>query len=651
MRLYPSRRWLLHRQAADSQAVYWGHRARPVRSTWCEQSIRLPGALSVSPRFTFSGREYLREIIDAVDDPQTTEVVFLAGTQTGKSETIRAIVTSQGDVDRAPLMLAGPDQVYAREQRDYIYSVCEASPTLADRVPELHARNDRGIDLAGAYCYLAWSGSTQRLSGRSCKIVLCSEADRWRSSLNLARQRTKAFWRSCVMFEGTPVGSSPALCDLYDASDKRTFRVPCPLCGEYQELRFFPHRDGPHAGRGGVAGLTDDSGNYLSPKAARDAARYCCVNGCLIESHHKGDMIRRGAWCPEGCDVVDGQVVGTPSHDTRRRGYRLNSLYSPTISFGDAAEEWLTVRDSEDGKQSFFNDWLALRYSAHGRQAKWSTLGARLQSSHPRGTVPAQAVFLTCGCDVQDSESYWIVRAWGDGGSSWLVDWGQCPAQLDPTGAIVAGSQLPPLVDVFSRVFPVVGGRSVLGESRMLIAAGGVDIGFHRRMVADFVRGLRDPRIRCVQGMPSPGEMPYRHMRPDDGPAYTGVNTGLYKADIHDRWSIPQGKPGTWLLPHLPDLAVAERYLRQICNEVRQQVINPKTKHISELWAVVDHALRSDYLDCEVYAATLADIVVARDWTGLVDRMRAHEAFFEDQANRESTGFVGRRTGQGGWIR
>ena len=650
MRYTPCQRWIRKRKAGSKASRFWRRRARPIRSTWCEQSIRLPGALSVSPRFTFSGREYLREIIDSVDDPSCTEIAFLAGTQCGKSESIRAIVTSQGDVDRAPMMLAGPDQVYAREQRDYVYQICESSPALADRVPEGHARNDRGIDLAGAYCYLAWSGSTQRLSGRSCKVVLCSEADRWKHSLNLARQRTKAFWRSCVVFEGTPVGSSPALHDLYEASDRRTFRVPCPHCGTYQELRFFPHKDGVHAGRGGVVGLTDDHGRYLSPRAAREAARYCCINGCLIENAHKGEMIRRGVWCPEGCQVVDGQVVGEPKHDTRRRGYRLNSLYSPTISFGDAAEEWLQCRDSQEGKQSFFNDWLALKSDAYRKRKKWQTLGAQLQHSHHRGMVPALAIFLTCGVDVQEVETIWSVRAWGDGGTSWLVDWGRFFAQTGPDGEPIPNSHLKPLVEIFQRAFPIVGERSILGESELRIAKAGIDCNYRGRSVDAWVRSLRDGRICLVRGLPNPGELPYRHMKTDEGMRYIGINTSTYKADIHDRWGLPANEAGAWLLPRLPDLSTAEHYLRQLVNEVRTTTINPKTGQSVEQWAVVDHGLRSDSLDTEVYSMALADVLVQRDWTNLVTRMQSHRSFYQEQQHRQSQGFYPRPGGKG-WIR
>ena len=246
-------------RAADGA---WTPRVRPVRSDWCEQNLRLPGDFSSSPgRFSFRGREYQREIIDAVDDVDTREIVLVAAPQIGKTEMLRAIIQSQGEVDAAPMMFAGPDQPYAREQREIIYAGCEASDALRDRIPPPSQRNDRWIDLGKCYVFLAWSGSSQRLSGRSCKVVLCSEVDRWQLPVALAEKRTRAFWNHCVVYEGSPVADSPNAWRLYKESDQRTFRLPCPHCGHYQELRFFRHKEGPYAGAGGVS--------FVSARCAR----------------------------------------------------------------------------------------------------------------------------------------------------------------------------------------------------------------------------------------------------------------------------------------------------------------------------------------------------------------------------------------------
>ncbi|MGA1045330.1 MAG: terminase gpA endonuclease subunit [Phycisphaerales bacterium] len=49
--------------------------------------------------------------------------------------------------------------------------------------------------------------------------------------------------------------------------------------------------------------------------------------------------------------------------------------------------------------------------------------------SVPRGTVPLEATVLTAGVDVQGACLYWLVAAWTDEGSGWIVDYGQTPEQ------------------------------------------------------------------------------------------------------------------------------------------------------------------------------------------------------------------------------
>ncbi len=627
-------------------------RRRPVRSTWCHENIRLPSEISASPgAYSFAGREYLREIIDAVDDHETHEIVLVAGTQIGKTTLVQAIIASQGEVDSAPMMLAGPDQVYAREQREAIYKTCDASPTLRNKVPPERLRNDRWIDLGGCRIYLAWSGSTQRLSGRSCKIVLCSEVDRWVSSVNLARQRTKAFWRSCVVYEGAPIGASLTLYPLWEKSDKRTLHVPCSRCGHYQELRFFPHSEGERQGCGGVGGLRDENGDYRTAAEARKHAYYICEKGCRIEASEKTAMVSRGVWCPEGCQVVDGKVTGTPKYAGRRRGYRLNSLASAMISLGDAAEEWISVRDSEIGKRSFFNDWLAMKYESRGKTPKWTTLGPRIRGRYRRGYVPPEVVFLTCGADVQMKELYWTVRGWGESQTSWLIDWGvfeHREGQRDQAFCRLTD-------EVYDKDWPVAGVNG-LGQGLLRVIKAGIDSNYDTMDLHNFVSGLGRPYVHTVQGEPSlKAHEPYRFSLVEknqrSGKAYRGgmrlwqINTAMYKADIQGRWQMDLGMPGFWHSTSASN-EEAELYLRQLSNEARVIEVSQKTGRPREVWKVLDRNLRSDFLDTEVYSAAMADLVVDRNWENLTSRFReAMELLPSDSPQQhpddnESGGFI-----------
>jgi len=613
-----------HQSLSAAWQSAWRPRPRPIRSEWCEQNIRLPEGIAAQPGpFSFVGREYQQEIIDAIDDPAIREIVIMAAPQVGKTELLRAIILSQGEVDAAPMMFAGPDQVYAREQRDSVYKIAEASPALRRRIPSLWLRNDRAIDLGRCLIWLAWSGSTQRLSGRSCKIVLCSEVDRWQSEPHLAKKRTAAFWRSCTVYEGSPIGESPYLAALYKGSDRRTLHCPCPHCGAYQEIRFVPHKEGPAAGRGCIAGMQTESGDWLTPEEARKNAYFLCRHGCRIGSRDKPEMIRRRRWVPAGQHCDDsGRLAGQPRYTGRRVGFQLPAILSPTCSFGDWAEAYLILRDSEPGRETFWNDYLGLPYTPRGTTPRWKDLGRRLAADYRRGTVPAWAYFLTGGADVQADRVYWVIRAWGDRCRSALIDFGCCRRSTGDDQEAVAGD-LEGLDIELARRWPVAG-ENPRGLTRLACCRFGVDSGYRPTDVYAWVRSHPGEQVQAVAGDPkiSPGIL-YRHQvlernvrtgKPyPEGTNRWGIDTAAYKTDLQDRWFLPRERPGTWLLPiDILDTPGGAQYLRQITNERRRMENRAGRKLVH--WEEIDKGAGSHALDCEVYARAMADQVVGQVW-------------------------------------
>lgn len=641
-------------------------RPRPRRSEWCEQNLRLPPKVSAQPgRYDLTDRPYLREILDAVDDAQTTEIVILGATQVGKSELVRAICASQGEIDAAPMMFAGPDQVYAREQREHIYRIADETPALRRRVPPVRFRNDRSIDLGRCLIYLAWSGSTQRLSGRSCKVVLCSEADRWRiqrdrrsastaadapiNSLDLARERTKAFFLGTVVYEGSPIGASPNLGPLYAGSDRRTWWGPCTKCGHFQELRFFPNADGPYRNRGGVRGWKTDeeSARVATPEEARQNAYYECEKcRAKLGPQQFAAMRLAGRWVPHGQHATPaGNLAGTPTYDGRRRGYRLTSLVSPTIGLGDIAEAYVRAKDHTDKLRKFFNDWLALPFAPRGKTPKWRDLGIRLAGAHPRGLVPRSCYFLTAAADVQADRVYWTVRAWANLSTSYLIDFGvhTAPAELkathgpdDDTGLSVDLSALDQLL---LRRFPV-DGQNPLGHDYLQIRVLGVDCGYRPSAVYDYVRTHPGDRVLAVAGDPKmvPGAL-YRLSKIDrnarTGKAYGpgvrryGIDTAAYKSDLQDRWFADKNQPGFWwLFKDVLEVRGGEDYLRQITNEARvTETLNGRQV---TRWKLLDETEGNHYWDTEVYNRCLADMVCgqvwdARQWTRPAEALEPQE--------------------------
>lgn len=620
----------------DGLRSAWQSEKRPTFVEWIDRNVRLPPTFGKPGKYDLDEYPFWREVIACFDDPDVYEIVLMCATQLGKTTAVVATMQAVADISPAPGMFVGPDRDYVTEKRDLVYESATLSPVLAARVPPAKHRNMRVIDLGNCHTYLAWAGNTQRISGKAAKYVWCSEVDRYRQAKRegkvgkLVAERVKSFTRYKIVWESTPTDANSAIADLYEQSDRRRLVFPCPHCGLYQDLRFFPHFDGDLRGRGGVVGIHDEAGKLLSPDEAMTAAYYACEAGCRIDNADKARMIAGSRWVPAGQSINSaGELVGTPERGPRVAGFQLSSLASPAVSFGRMAAEWLSCEDERD-RQNFRNNWCGEKYTIRTKVPKWRELGRKLEAGYSRGMVPASALFLTAGVDVQGDRCYWVVRAWGESCTSWLVDWGVVVRQLGEHGEAVRDSDLRQLTElVIRRQFPLTA-TNPLGQTFLSPRLTGLDANYEPHRVWDFVRQWPADQVRAVVG--SDGllsefySMSVVERSARDGKPYEGgmqrwnIRVSTYKADIQDRWQLTPDQPGAWLLPYRI-LESGESYLQQVTNETQVTEPNNQGRQVTK-WRVIEPRLGNHWWDTEVYARALADMVTGGDWMNLAERFR-----------------------------
>lgn len=647
----------------------WAPRERIGLADWCAREIHLPPETGPTPGLIDLDRyPFCRGILDAAEDPEVERIVICTATQIGKTTVLQCILAGLSILRPAPAMLCAPDADATKKLRNKFYGICDTSPILRDRVPPHHLRNMSEIDFGRSLCHLAWTGNPQRVAGESCRVVLVTECDRSHRATHegalhkLIGERVKAWHNFLIVMEGTPTDENSIIVGEYEKSDQRRFLVPCPRCGHWQPLRFFVHREGEYAGCGGVAGMKTAEGDWLSPDNAEEAAYYLCERGCRIEPREKDEMVGKGLWCPKGCQIdADGQITGTPERGRRHVGFgELNSLYSPTITVGRMAAEYLSSRDNEKEYQNFINNWCGLRYRPRTKTPRAFELFQRLRGSHRRGTVPPGALFLTAGVDVHDENTHWIVRAWGEGCTSWLVDWGVCPVQTDDLGHAKPGSQLTPIqAMVLERDWQLVT-ENALGHETLRVIKAGVDCGWVPLLVHNFARQFPSDLVLTVAGDTQPvAGQPWtfsiveKNLR--SGKPYPGglrrwaINTDAYKTDLHDRFGAPLDEPGAWWITDAPWDA-ARTHLDHVANEGRIVAHNQRGYPVHR-WVVLRSGLGNHFLDCEVYARALADMIVGGVWENLTERFRTavrqqvQQGKPQEEGGQERTGFVRRPSG------
>lgn len=613
----------------------WRPRAAIGRREWCAEHLRLPAESSATPgRYRTEGAHaFWAGPLEAADDPEVEEIVLVTSVQLGKTTFLQSVLLSWAALSPAPAILGAPDADAIVELRDKCYAMAEASPGARRLVPERRLWNKRWMQLGGMRCHLAWPKNTQRLSGKSCQLILATELDRWVQTLthgspeNLLEARAQAFYRSLIIKESTPSDDNSRIWAAYLRSDQRRYLTPCPHCGHWQELRFFPHAEGPYAGAGGVVGLKE-GGQWLSADEARDAAYYLCERGCKITDADKPRMVERGRHVPRGQSIdPSGELAGEPARGRRIWGTQLGSLVAATVSFGRMAAWYVESRDDPRRLQSFFNERLGLPFSRKISAPRWDWLGRRLRGAYKPGVAPPWTLFLTAGVDVGKAYTRWVVRAWGEGGTSALVNFGTTHLSDADRHSHLGGL----LADVLDRSWPLAEANPA-GQRALRVVLCGVDIGYRPLLIHEWWRALeprlRD-RVRLVAGEAAikSGErwrsnLVERNAR--TGKPYEGglvrwsINRDAWNEDITGRWRQDLAQPGAWLLFDA-DVRAMELYLRELTNEAPVQRINKYNRPVT-VWEVVDAAVGSHAFDAEIYAAACADMVTGGDWHDLAKR-------------------------------
>jgi len=612
---------------AGELAAAWEPQPRVPLLAWIEQHIRLPESISANPGAIQLTDEFAhwREILESCDDPLCREISIMASVQLGKTITaLVAVLLGQAATSPSPALFAAPDGNSLHELRERIYAIAAESLAVKDLIPPAHRQNDHWLDFKHARVYLGHSGNKQSLSSKSCRRVYLTEVDRYDArksnegdSVDLARARTSAFADWLLIQESTPtLDGESRIQAAYEASDRRTFHVPCPRCGWYQALLFFPHKSGPFLGRGGIQGLRDTRGNYRTPEQARDAAWLQCEQcGGRIEDHERAAMQAAGVWCPRGQAVQDGRLVGTPERGARHRGYWLWSIFAPAkvkpiaeLGAGYCAAKAAGLK----ALQSYTNNTLALAWVDRPEERDWEQTRERLTvPTLPRRRVCSEAIFLTAGVDVQDVLLYWVVRAWGVAGGkprSWLVDHGKIECDLNPYQEPILDSDLAKLDGVLlTPGWATTDGRA-LGVQLLAIDSGG-----HRTGQVYAWQRAHSARARAIKGdakVAALWELSVLDRSGRDGKPIPGsqelwrLNVSHWKDEIRAAWRLPLADPGAWCLC----AGVDEEYLKQITNEIPHPEQRPDG--VVFVWTATHPGWGVDYWDAEVYARAAAEMVV-----------------------------------------
>lgn len=580
-------------------------------SQWADQNRRLGSKSAAEPGNWRTDRApYAREPMDSLSVTDPTEIVVLMwGAQTSKTETGNNWIGYVAHHAPGPMMAVQPTVDMAKRlSKQRLSDMIEQTPALRERFAESRSRDSGNTLLSkefpGGVLVLAGANSASGLRSMPARYLFLDEVDAYPldvddegDPVSLAIKRTTTFGRRRKVL----ITSTPTIKDVsriekeYDRSDKRRYFVACPHCGHRQWLRWRGYSDDPNDPRAKEYRLI-----WLDE--GKTAAGYKCGGdgcGAIMEEHHKTKLLMGGQWQPTA--VGDGKT----------RGYQLSSLYSPLgwKSWVDILAEFEACAGDPAQLKVFVNTILAETWEDQNTVRLDAAGLSSRAGGYSIGDVPKGGVVLTAGIDLQRRGGGYaqiVIRAWGDGDESWLVD-----------RKIIYGDQSQP--DLWREVLEAVNQEYQTASGAMLRPyAAAVDSGdgetthyvyaFARNNRARHILATKGQSIagKALLGKPTKQDINIRKQTIKRGVDLWPVGSDTGKAMVYARLRLG-GDSGPGVM-HWP-LGLDEDYWKQLTSE--RQVVKLVNGFPKRVWVKKDSDYNED-LDCEVLALAALEYVKTR---------------------------------------
>lgn len=403
---------------------------------WAERTLRIPeteneelaGELWVS-----EVTAYVRELLEWAKRPGKGEFWIKKSAQTGFTMAVLILICW--------MMVHRPGNVcYA------IDSVEEARKISKIRLKRwiednnlLEGIGEDGDDLSnltyflrGMTVYLIGAHSRGAWANKSIVLFILDEVDKHPfiegegTTTDLARARCKRPKNAKIIGFSTP-GESGMITKEHARGTQEVVDVPCPHCGTYQDLRWKNFVFGTPefrllVGTGGKSAEEEEVGADYDLAAVRQGAYFRCVSeecGGRIETHHKRQMIAQGRYRATNLEA--------PAH---RRSLHIWDAYSPWMSFGDLAVEWLEAQGDPVKVDFYMRNSRGEEPTREGGELQAEDV-LKLRGPYKRGTLPVEPDWVSMQTDVQagaDGELpflRWVKFGHMLDGDTYVIDWGK----------------------------------------------------------------------------------------------------------------------------------------------------------------------------------------------------------------------------------
>lgn len=335
----------------------------------------------------------------ALHDSQASWNISMKGAQAGWTELGINIALYNIDVLKRNVLYVLPTLSTASDfSKSRFDPALNMSPYLKSVFSDV---NNVGLKLAGNVAlYIRGSRGDSNLKSIPVGVLLLDEYDEFEQrSVELVLQRLRGQPQKTVWYISTPTVPGHGVSLEYETSTQEQFRFKCPGCGKMDEFSF------PDSIKICGDSLNDPDcykSYYQCSMCKYEYKTHKDKTGFLRQDDKLQALTNTGVWQPT--------ITGT---DPNRRGFKINQLYSYTVSAAEIVIDHFKSETNEYAKQEFHRSVLGEPYIGSNSQVSEELITQAVKEYSCRQLVPTPGEdrMITLGIDRGTWANY-VVCEW-----------------------------------------------------------------------------------------------------------------------------------------------------------------------------------------------------------------------------------------------
>lgn len=383
---------------------------------WCERNVNLPPQVTNRPGpWRSEVTPYVRAPMEAIADPRVKFLILCWSAQSSKTQMVMNIWLWLAANNPMNTVLMMPSKELATSfSKARLSPIISACPPVNDKLSE-NRHDDSLLEklFVDMTLNLVGGNSAANLSSRPAGIFIGDEIDKLPKELNreacpvaLGIERTKTYQgRRKIILASTVTTRDHKIFPYLESGTFKKLYWKCPHCAEdftpVWAMVKWPKDEGK-----------SDAEN------AKGAWIECPHCHGEFKERHKRKALAEARW-----------ISTNPEAEGDIDSYHLSEIQSPFTPLPDLVLKFIRAsrkakRGDTGDLQNFVNSSLCEPWEegAYGRRKAEDF--HHMKGQFPRGVVPNDALAIVFGADTQDNGWWYVLRAFGMNGTSWMIQEG-----------------------------------------------------------------------------------------------------------------------------------------------------------------------------------------------------------------------------------